>query len=139
MERITVRRSLWTAAAAGAAILAACGGSNGGSTTMPTTPITCSTLPDNKTILISNNAVCPQTLTVARGTQVTFINNDSRAHEMESDPHPEHTDCPELNQVGHLEPNQRRETGNLNTARRCGFHDHLNFEIAALRGTIVIQ
>ena len=35
-----------------------------------------------------------------------FVNNDSRSHEMFSDPHPEHTDCPEINQVGFLSPGQ---------------------------------
>ena len=58
---------------------------------------------------------------------------------MFSDPHPEHTDCEELNAVGHLEPSQQRLTSNLNTARTCGFHDHNNPTNDALKGTIVIQ
>ena len=45
---------------------------------------------------------------------------------MTSDPHPEHTDCPELNQIGFLNTGQSRPSGNLNTARRCGIHDHSN-------------
>ena len=117
-------------------LAAACGKS---SSTAPSPSLTCSTLPNATTILIVNNAVCPQALTVARGTRVTFINNDSRDHEMNSDPHPEHTDCPELNQIGHLTTGQSRETGNLNTPRRCGFHDHLRDNVAALRGSITIQ
>jgi plastocyanin len=129
----------FAACAAFAFVVAACGGgSSGGGGTSPSPTISCSNLPDAKTILIANNAVCPQTLTVPRGTRVTFINNDSRTHEMFSDPHPEHTDCVELNQVGHLEPGQSRESGNLNTARRCGFHDHLNDRVASLQGSIVI-
>jgi plastocyanin len=99
----------------------------------------CTTGPNTTTIVIANNAVCPQRITIARGTQVTFVNQDSRPHEMYSDPHPEHTDCPELNQVGHLEPGQSRQSGNLNIARDCGFHDHINFELTALQGTITIQ
>jgi hypothetical protein len=105
----------------------------------PSSPLTCSTLPNATTILILNNAVCPQNLTVVRGTRVTFINNDTRVHEMTSDPHPEHTDCQELNQVGHLERGQQRESGNLNVARRCGFHDHINDSNNAMRGSITIQ
>jgi len=73
------------------------------------------------------------------GTQVTFVNSDSKNHQMNSDPHPEHTDCPELNQVGNLEPGQSRQSGNLNVARRCGFHDHLNDGNNALKGAITIQ
>jgi plastocyanin len=91
------------------------------------------------TVSITSGGVTPKTLTVARGSQVTFVNNDSRPHDMESDPHPEHTDCPEINQVGTLNPGQSRQTGNLNTARSCGFHDHLAFENGNLRGTIVVQ
>jgi hypothetical protein len=86
-----------------------------------------------------NGTICPQAITVARGSQLTIQNLDSTAHEMNSDPHPEHTDCPELNQIGHLETNQSRNSGNLNTARRCGMHDHINPDRASLKATITIQ
>jgi len=112
-----------------------CGGSS--SSTSPSGPCTPSSSPT--TFVIMNNQVCPQSLTVARGTQVTFTNQDSEVHEMDSDPHPEHTDCVEINQVDFLNPGQSRPTGNLNIARRCGFHDHRNPDRAALKGTIVIQ
>jgi plastocyanin len=117
------------------ALAAACSSSS----TVPSPTLTCSTLPNATTILILNNAVCPQSLTVARGTRVTFINNDTRDHEMDSDPHPEHTDCVEINQVGHLTSGQSRDTGNLNIVRRCGYHDHINDTVAALKGSITIQ
>ncbi len=107
----------------------------GGGTSSPTPAPT----PTGTTITITNNTVSPSTLTISRGQQVTFVNNDSREHEMNSDPHPEHTDCPELNQVGHLNAGQQRTSGNLNTARRCGFHDHLNDNIASMKGSITIQ
>jgi hypothetical protein len=58
---------------------------------------------------------------------------------MSSDPHPEHTDCPELNQIGTLNTGQTRSSGNLNTARRCGMHDHINPDRASLKATITIQ
>jgi plastocyanin len=118
------------------ALTATCGGTTG---TTPSPPLTCSTLPNATTILIVNNAVCPQTLPVAPGSRVTFINSDGRRHLIYSDPHPEHTDCIEINQVGALEPGQQRETGNLNTVRSCGFHDHDDAQNRALQGTIVIR
>jgi len=130
-------KALFTAAAI-ALCLTACGGSSGGATT-PSPSLTCSTLPNATTILIANGAVCPQALAVARGSQVTFINNDTRAHEMNSDPHPEHSDCPDLNQVGHLEPGQSRATGNLNVPRSCGYHDHINPSTRAMQGIITVQ
>jgi plastocyanin len=122
-------------AVAAALALAACGSKG----TPPSPPLTCSTLPNATTILILNNAVCPQTLPVPPGSRVTFINNDGRSHFMASDPHPDHTECPEINQVGLLNSGQQRETGNLNTVRSCGFHDHDLAQNRALQGTIVIR
>ena len=92
-----------------------------------------------RTITITASGVSPRTLTVEAGSRVTFVNNASRAHEMNSDPHPSHTDCPELNQVGFLLAGQSRQTGNLNTARTCGFHDHGRSTDTSLQGMIVIR
>ena len=125
--------------AGGMALVVACGGSSSssGSTTSPSGSCTPSSSPT--TIVIMNNTVCPQSLTVPRGTQVTFSNQDSKIHEMDSDPHPEHTDCTELNQVDFLNPGQIRQSGNLNIVRKCGFHDHQAPSQASLKGTITIQ
>lgn len=122
-----MRGSVLGAAAAVAAAALACGGSSSSPT------------PAGPMFSITSLGVSPKTVTVTRGSQVTFVNNDARPHDMESDPHPEHTDCPEINSVGTLGPGQSRQTGNLNTARTCGFHDHLAAENTNLRGSIVIQ
>ena len=58
---------------------------------------------------------------------------------MHSDPHPEHSNCPELNQWGFLTAGQQRTSGNLNTARTCGFHDHNLPQNTGLQGTVIIQ
>jgi plastocyanin len=94
--------------------LAACGGGS------PSTP----SPGGGTTITITAAGVSATQLSVSPGTRVLFVNNDSRSHNMTSDPHPEHNDCPEINSVGVLQPNQSRETGNLVTVRTCGFHDH---------------
>jgi hypothetical protein len=125
------------AAAVGLAIAAACGGTSSSTPNSPTGGCTPSTNPN--TIVIQSGQICPKTLAVARGSQVTIINNDSRTHQMDSDPHPEHNQCPELNQIDTLNSGQSRSSGNLNTARTCGFHDHLAPDNAALKGTITIQ
>jgi hypothetical protein len=117
--------------------LAACGSDSSSGTTGPTGGCTPSTNPN--TLVIQNNTICPQALTVSRGSQVTILNSDSRDHEMDSDPHPEHTDCPELNQIGFLSPGQSRISGNLNIARKCGMHDHSSPDTASLKATITIQ
>jgi hypothetical protein len=125
------------AVAAVFAIAAGCGGGSSSSSTGPTGGCTPSTSPN--TIVIQNNQICPSTLTIALGGQLTIVNNDSNVHQMDSDPHPEHTDCPPLNQIDFLNPGQSRSSGNLTTARRCGFHDHSRPDQAALKGTITIQ
>ena len=93
--------------------LAACGGGS------PSSPSN-----GTSTITITAAGVSATQLSVSAGTRVLFVNNDTRSHNMTSDPHPEHNDCPEINTVGLLQPNQSRETGNLVAIRTCGFHDH---------------
>ena len=125
------------ALAAVASFSTACGSSN--PNMGPSTSSTCTASSTSTTITISNNAVCPKNITVQRGTRVTFVNSDSRTHEMTSDPHPTHEDCPEINAVGNLVAGQSRQTSNLVIARRCGFHDHIAFEVKTLQGSITIQ
>jgi hypothetical protein len=88
---------------------------------------------------LSSGTVSPRELTVSPGARVLFINNHSRRHDMASDPHPDHGDCPEINQVGVLSNGQSRETGNLVAVRTCGFHDHDDPDNPGLRGSIIIR
>jgi len=90
-------------------------------------------------ITITASGVSPKSIVISAGSQVTFTNNDTRTHDMQSDPHPEHNDCPELAQVGFLRVGESRQSGNLNTIRTCGYHDNSHEEDARLRGTITIQ
>jgi hypothetical protein len=101
------------------------GGTGGGSTT-------------TTTFTITNSGVSPKNATIAAGSQVTFVNNSSAPVDMASNPHPAHTDCPDLNAVGFLNPGQSR-SATLRTARTCGFHDHNNSDNTATQGTIVVQ
>ncbi len=120
----------------GAATLAGCGsspsspsgsGGNGGGSTSGTT------------ITLTSAGAAPSSITVSPGTRVLFINNDNRQHEMTSNPHPEHTDCQEINQVGFISPGQQKETGNLVIVRTCGYHDHNDPTNTRFQGRIVIQ
>ena len=132
------RTPIFALAAAAIALAAAlsCGGSS--SSPSPSTGV-CTPSANPNTLVLMANSICPQTLTVSRGSQLTIMNQDSNTHEMNSDPHPEHTDCPELNQIGFLSTGQSRSSGNLNTARRCAIHDHNNSTRDALKATITIQ
>jgi len=90
------------------------------------------------TLTISATGISPKTVTVPVGSRVTIINNDTKSHDMNSDPHPEHTQCPALN-VGTLTAGQSRTSQNLTTARACGMHDHLDPDNAAWKTTITVQ
>jgi hypothetical protein len=87
---------------------------------------------------MTTTGVNPKDLTVPQGTRVLFVDNDSRTREMTSDPHPEHDACPEINNIGFISPGQTKETGNLNTVRTCGFHDHGNPDDTRFWGKIII-
>jgi plastocyanin len=126
-------------AAALALTFAACGGGDGGGSTPPTTPTPPPPGGSSATITIGPNGVSPSSVTIPVNGRVTFTNNDSQAHQISSDPHPTHTDCPPINDLGTLQAGQSRDTGAFPTARACGFHDHLNPNDASLRGTITIQ
>src|SRR5262245_12647249 len=90
--------------AAATAAAATCGGSS------PSTPSPSDN--PNQMVISSSGVLTPSEITVSPGSRVLFVNNHSRPHQITSDPHPEHTDCPEINQVGLLAQGQRRETGN---------------------------
>ena len=120
------------AAAALGVGLAACGG---GSPSTPTPP----PAPNPNVFTIASGGVNPKELTVAPGARVLFVNNDSRRHNMTSDDHPDHVDCPALNDVGLLNPGQRRESSNLVVIRTCGFHDHDDADNNNLKGRIIVR
>jgi hypothetical protein len=125
----------WSSRLAIAFITSALGTCGGGSTS--TTP-TASTNPNQLTITTAGVLSASQ-INITQGSRVLFINSDTKAHLMFSDPHPEHTDCPEINQVGMLQPGESRETGNLVDVRTCGVHDHNLPDVAGLKAKIVIQ
>ena len=118
-------------------LLSSCGG-GGASPSSPSSGSSGSANP-SITVTITSSGVGPKQLQVSQGTRVLFTNNDSRTRQMNSDPHPEHTDCQEINNIGFISPGQTKETGNLNTVRTCGYHDHDNPDDARFKGGIVIR
>jgi hypothetical protein len=77
-------------------------------------------------------------VTVPVGSRVNFANQSSNNIEVSSDPHPIHTECPALN-IGVLAPGQTGQTGALNAARTCRYHDHGRPDDTRWQGAIVIQ
>lgn len=134
-----MRRRILVNAAVAAALafaFAACGGGSGGSPTSPSA----NDGPLAATIVIdATGTVTPKDVTVPVGSRVTFVNNHTAVHQMASDPHPTHTLCPSLDAVGLLSPGQSGTSRNLDTARVCTYHDHINETNTALMGTIRVQ
>ena len=110
-----------------ALLCVSCGGSS------PTNPSA-----NDVTVTIRASGVDPKHVQIKAWAHVTFVNEDVRPHVVSSDPVPTHTDCPPINQVGYLNPGERRVTGTLNEPRTCGFHDHLNENDPTYMGQIVV-
>ncbi len=72
--------------------------------------------------------------TVKSGQTVTFTNASTEDIQVDSDPHPVHTDEPELN-VGLISPNQS-QTAIVTKSGVWGFHNHLS---SSERGTLTVQ
>ncbi len=123
---------LLTISACAAALSAGCRGSD--TRPSPAGPPVAAT-----TIAITAAGVNPRDVVVSRGSRVTFTNSDTRTHQMNSDPHPTHGDCAELDAVGFLAPGSSKTSGNLNDPGVCGFHDHENPNNNSLKGTITVQ
>ena len=144
-------RSIWAASLAALALtltfslaVVSCGGGSPDAPTPAPTPTPTPTPAppagptSTTTITITAAGVSPKDIVVARGARVTFVNNDGVGHDMNSNPHPEHTSCPDLN-VGFVGAAQSGQSQVLNVARTCGYHDHNQPSNAALQGTIRIE
>jgi len=136
-----------TVAAAALVTLAACGGGysptgpsgGGGGGSSPVVGATSAVGPIGATITIGSGGVSPSQVTVSVGQSVTFVNNDTRSHQMQSDPHPAHTNCPSINNVGLLSPGQSKSTLGFSGTGTCTYHDHNDSGNSSLMGRIVIQ
>jgi plastocyanin len=137
----TIGSQTWRAAAiaAGLAGLLACGDSNGGGGS-PTTPSGSGPGPSGATITIgTNGAVSPSQVSITTGQSVTFVNSNTRSHEIASDPHPSHTGCPSINALAIIGAGQTKLTNSFSGTGTCGFHDHNDPDNNALKGTITIR
>jgi plastocyanin len=125
-----------------AAALAACGGGSSSPTgsTQVISASTGSAGPSGATISITASGVSPSSVSITVGQSVTFVNNDTRPHEMASDPHPTHGTCPSIETgIGTLAAGQSKLTQGFANAGTCGYHDHLNSGTASLMGTITVR
>lgn len=120
-----------------AGVLAGCGASSNSPTTPG--PVTGSPGPVGATITITAaGTLSPPSVTITVGQSVAFVNQQNTRRNIASDPHPTHTECPQINAVGLLNAGQSRNTNAFPNARTCGFHDHDDPDNVSLRGQIVI-
>ena len=92
------------------------------------------------TLTITAAGISPKSVTVAVGQAVTVINNDSRAHEIASDPHPQHGSCPSFEAgLGTIAAGQTKVTHAFANAGTCTYHDHLDDSNSALKGSVIVQ
>ncbi len=75
-------------------------------------------------VSITANGFAPNSLTIKVGGAVTWTNNDSENHTVNSDPHPTHTLYPFLN-LGLIKPGESKSV-NFDKAGSYTYHDHLN-------------
>ena len=129
--------SLSGAALAAALIAAACGG---GSTPPPTStgnPVQPTVVAGSigATIAITAAGLNPADVRIEPTQRVRFVNNDTRPHQINTNPHNFHTDCPPNNTIV-INPGQSIDTGIFSDVKACGYHDHLLPDTQSYWGTI---
>jgi hypothetical protein len=87
------------------------------------------------TVLIRGYTATPSPITIAIGQRVRFVNNDVVTIDIASDPHPTHTNCPEINGPV-IAPGASRDTAVFTSAKTCGYHDHISLRAA---GQIIVR
>lgn len=91
------------------------------------------------TVTITAAGMNPLEITIAVGQRVTFVNNDTRPHDLTGGKDPDHPECPEINAAGFVTPGQARDTGVFTAARTCEYHDHSALFVPAFQGRIIIR
>jgi hypothetical protein len=102
--------------------------------------------PPRLTVTISESGPNPVTVRGPRegAFTVEFVNQDSQPHEVRSDPHPEHNNCPALDRVGVIAPGQSVVTADLQGCfviigrftDRLTYHDDARLDDPRFQGTV---
>lgn len=86
-------------------------------------------------VTVTSTGFSPQNLAVKIGAVVTWANDDSKDHTVNSAPHPTHTSYPPLNNIGTLKAGEKKGFM-FDAAGTYNYHDHLN---PSLTGTITVE
>jgi len=82
----------------------------------------------------TNSGFQPTSITLKSGGTITFKNSSGSTIQVDSNPHPEHTDNPDLN-AGLIGPGQSK-TLTLTRTGAWRIHDHLN---ASHQATVTVE
>ena len=93
--------------------------------------------PSSMAIHIRPSGLDATELSAILGACVVFVNDDTVAHDIRSDPHLTHSSCPALN-VGLVPAGSSRTSLTMNTWGLCGYHDELAPGDERFRGHLVI-
>lgn len=86
-------------------------------------------------VTIDSNGFNPPGLTIKKGGSVTWKNTDSALHQVDSNPHPVHTDYLPLNSVDLIQPGGEKSLS-FPDSGTYKYHDHLNPQFM---GEIVVR
>ncbi len=92
----------------------------------------------NATITVSPSGLSVHLINVSPGARVTFLNRDVAPHQFRSNPHPNDTTCPEINESVPLDAGASVTAIMANHAETCGFHDELEPTNTLFQGTIQV-
>lgn len=87
------------------------------------------------TVEINTSGFSPAKITIKASGKVTWVNNDTQNHQVNSAIHPTHLLYPPLNTIGLLKPAEKKSLifPDKGTYR---YHDHLN---PSLTGSVVVE
>lgn len=86
------------------------------------------------TVKITSSGFIPQNITIKKGESVTWINDDTENHTVNSAPHPVHTIYPKLN-IGAIKPADKASLS-FPDSGSYKYHDHLN---PSLIGSVTVE
>lgn len=94
-----------------------------------------SAIATKNTVTITSLGFEPKVVTIKAGETVTWVNNDSVSHQVNSAVHPTHQVYPPLNKIDLLKPGDKKslEFPQIGSYK---YHDHLN---SSLVGTVVVK
>lgn len=97
-----------------------------------------SSSPTTATVEIRSTGFNPTFVVIAPGGRITFRNRDDASHQVVSDPHPDHTNCPALNGPLLAPGSTFVATMPGEDRTSCSFHDDQRLDQQGFRGSISV-